>query len=617
MNLIKSNRAHHLILFTLGAVLMTVPAIANPSSRDASRALAIHATVPEATALAASAQAIADEADKFLALSEATAQKRGPDGLSPKQLSYFRGNIPVASLNAGRLQIMGEPIAADLSLRLTSLQGRTQELVRAYMSTPAGSALRPKLIGQLAKSIKPREKQLEAIRKMLDGNQLDEAEAAMDKLRIEIQGLIHFLFPDEYKPHMGTYWETDGLVTSKLAPKRTADARAKIQEAIAANQPDLSEMKTWASAVAGSLQKTGTAPGEDQKQLTGPECITELSRHWGAAHAALQRVAGLQWAMRANSASAGSASATSAGANESATAWSSAALLAMSDIIKADAMSVSPEAVPARHQAYLAVIGEMAIMGDRKAVFEQANQSLNALLAKNSVYQNAVVNYRAATQDVLVFQRRLADQAMKPLMEQFGSADTVIQENTKSVGVSPGLFPTQTNQPVFASLMFPATPTMASITPNLLDKKVSVEHLVPVGPKGNVGAAKINGRTYSTVPVVSLPEQVITQIQSMLLVDSSHPELSIEAKHAIHSASVGQFEAVGGVVKAAQIEPVVSRFVTMTEATAVILPRGTELARDDRQSMLNQVAIRVDLQPLWVHFGIGVFDVESDRTLTK
>ncbi len=603
--------AHYL---TACIVIASTVVHANPTTRDMTKPLATHNTIPESAASAAAIYEICIAAEKFVLQSEETLAKKGPDALQAKLLGTWKSKVNQGIRDAEILRLMGEPASADMLMRLNDYTTRLNNVIVRYWGTRAGTSLGHKIQAQLQKQAKSRDREYEKIRGMAEAKNFVEAEKAINQIAMELDEVIHFIGPQERQPFLVPYTATRGMIDPAMMQIRSAEANQKMTQAIDAMKPDEAMLSTWVDTAAGQLRSAGKATLEGKGEATGPLVLEALSEKWGAGHAAYQRIQGIRWALKwhRDGATVGYGDTTQSESDPTyseASAWTKAVLSAIPVIIKADAESIQPGDVALRHQQYLAALAKMASLGESKAVMTAGNDALQSLLAKNSVYETSIKNYEAATRDLFTFQSRIIKETAAVLTQQYGPVDAVVREASRAVGTNPGLYPENPTVPVSATLNAPAHLTLASIGPRIVGKKAQVTGVLRISPTSQTSAVEFVGRTYGTIPAITLPESQIRQLKEDLLVDDAHPPLTFAAAKAIQSVTLGNYSAAGGTLAGAQIEMMITRFAPMSPAASIIVPRGGVIGAGTSNSMMNQVAVRIDLDPAWIQHDLGIYRI--------
>ncbi len=581
--------------------------LANPSTADINKPLATHNTIPEAAAKAAALYAYWQTYLTAMQPAEKVVETQ-PDKMQPGLIAKHRGLVGQALRETEILRLMGEPAATDLQMRFVEATYRLNHMADHYARTPEGQKYRAKVLLQLRRSFEDRAKECAQIVATAKSGKYEEAEKGANKVSMQMDEAIYFLSLEERKPFWSDWFAARAAVDKPMNKIRAAMYREKMLAAIQLSQPNIAELESWIDTVAGEL-RTGGMATVDGQSIAGPQVLQTLSDRQGKGHAGLQRIQALRWALRwhTDNGDGNGGNDESDPTRQEAITWTSAIVAGMSKIVEADAQSVLPADVAARHQAYLKVVNQMASLASSRKFEDQANESLAGLIARNSVYESSVKNYDLATRDLMIFQSRIAKQLATELTKQYPIADTAVRESTRSENAGPGLYPADRNVFVLATLSYPSNKTMEVIALKLVGQKAMLNNVLRVSPTGKLAAGEYNVRTYGAVPAFAIPEPAIEQLKASLLVDENHPPLTLTAYHAIDAATTGNYAAVGGTVISAQLESAITRFATMTDSIAIIVPRGTTpVGTDERISMMNQMVVRLDVDPAWVRHDLGV-----------
>ena len=581
---------------------------ANPTSKNPNVPLSVHGTLAEAKQIHSELAGLIVEMEKFVIETIEQVNKRGPEAAPPKKLSLYRGSAAQGIFKAQRLAVLGEPAAIDFQLRFSRAEVAIQDMVKNYMMSPAGQKLRANLIAQVKKTQPAREKKLAQARENLEKDNVSGAESIMDPLSIEVEGLIHFLFPEEYKPYIGTYDPTRAAVQAAALAKRNAQAKEAFTAAITNNAVDLQAWKEWANQTVTQIGTAGQATVAGAAAMDGPAAVEMVKTQWLATHARLQRLAGLHWGLYPSDSSKQDPTAGLA------TECQAIALDSVKRIIEADATSVSPGNVQGHYQRYLTTLADLGSLSDASLIESQCDAALQKLLAKNSLYQQQVEQYRRATRDLFEFDKRQRTQSMAAMQSKYPAADATVRKQVEIVNQQPGLLPAQSTVPVLATLMYPAHLTMATVGPRVVNQTVSMQRIRALSPDAKVEVAGLDSRTYGSMLKVALPAAEQARVASLLLVDATHAPLSVAANVAWQCVQRGNYDVGGGQIVSCQLEPVVARFASMPDAASAIVPLGTAGAASVGPMQLNQMMMRVDIVPQWVMYPLGFYTLTSGPT---
>lgn len=583
--------------------------IANPTTVDPNQSLAVHGTlkgvaelVAETEKIDAELAALAEEIDRATASGNA-------DRLPGKKLATSIPRLRQAYRNQTRLLILGEPLGTDLEMRLRLSDHKIQNACLAYAATPAGMKVRNALATKLQKDQPKRLEQYEKILQLAAAGKFAEAEGLLDPIGDELTTQLWFLPLTVRPPFLGPYSEAAAAVEGPMRKMRSAAAIAEINQVIARIKPDPAALDGWGRDVVGQLRAGGTAAWNDRPAGDALEVFDELMRRWKIGHTALQRIAALRWVIRWNGgARGGSESGTPENTTDplvaEAIAWNDAVLLAAIEIIKADAAKISPAAVPSRHQAYLERLAVMLPSLQSQASKPKLEEAISVLIGTNVDYAKSVKQYAAATKDVMTFRMRMAQAEAKRFASEFPPADGVVREATIADASCRGLYPENRSPTVLATLFEPAKKIMTLRGPKLVNRNVRVESVLTGGGEKRISLSQFAGRTYASytgmLPTDSAISAAIGSLRSDLLVDQSHLPLSLDSAVAIRNAEVGNFVTVGGRINAAQLESMVTRFASLGLVESTVIPAGAVVQMQGEGDLMTQMAMRLDIVPMWV-----------------
>lgn len=112
--------------------------------------------------------------------------------------------------------------------------------------------------------------------------------------------------------------------------------------------------------------------------------------------------------------------------------------------------------------------------------------------------------------------------------------------------------------------------------------------------------APLQSRTYVSMPVPTGLESIVADFQRDLLVDDTHPPLTIPAAIALQAAVRGDFRLVAGKIRNVHLDSLISRMCTLPPIASIFAPRGEIPVYGGTGGFLDQAVLRYDLQPSWV-----------------
>lgn len=608
MSVLSSQSFHRLRSIVIYLFILSIVAsgfaIANPTTMDPNKSLATHGTLKEAKALTAETVKIEAELAGLAEEIDRTLASGNLDRLPAKKMANSIPKTRQALRNQKRLLILGEPLSIDLEMRFTLWNRKIHDACLAYASTPAGTKVRNVMATNVQKNQPKRLELYEKIMQLVASEKFEEAERALIPIEDELSTELWFLPLTVRLPFFGPYSQAASAVEGPMRKLRADAAITEINQVITRIKPDPAALDSWARDVAGQLSSGGTAAWNDRAAVGALEALDELMRRWKIGHTALQRIAALRWVIRRNggpSVDSNDSASTSDPIVAEAIQWNDSAILATVEIIKADAIKITPDAIPARHQAYIERLGVILANLQTQSSKPKLEEAIEVLIRGNSVYANSVKQYAAATKDVMAFRKRIAEAQAKRFSSEFSAADGVVREATIADASCLGLYPANRSPKVLATLFEPAKKIMTLCGPRLVNRNVRVDSVITSGGENRLSLSQFAGRTYASYSAAVPIDAAVESLRSDLLVDPSYPPLSLDAALAIRNAEVGNFVSVGGRIGAAQLESMIARFASLGLVESAIIPMGSVVSMQGEGDEMTQMAMRLEIVPMWVH----------------
>lgn len=590
------------------------PAAANPTTREPDKPLATHQSLPGAAELAAETEAIVSELTRLGEEIDRVMADAGPGRLPAKKLAGAIPKVLKARRNQSQLLVLGEPIGVDLSLRLQPAADKLANACLAYGNSQP--RVRSAMTQQMQKRQSERLKQYEKVVGLAKNLQWAEAEQLLIPIGDQLSAEMWFIPLTDREPFYFPYAAASSAVESPMRQIRVAEAQKQVEALIAEISPDAAALATWVETVAGQLSSGGVAAWDDAPAVAGPQVFDELANRFIAGHTAFQRVAALRWIHRSQTGQTSYSGTTIPGEAQplgDASQWTTTSVLGMAAIIKADASSLQPGEVPARHQAYLERVAMRLPRIAAPGADAELEQAIQTLLRVNSVYEESVKRYTAATRDVIVFRSRIATAQARRLETNFSPAEAVVRDAMTAGQTSRGLYLKGIHAATAATLLDSASKIMAVNGAQLVDQKVRVNHVVRISPDSRSSAAQLTDRTYATVAALPPIAREVERLKRDLLVDDTHRPLDTTSSIAIRSAELGDYVSVGGNVVSAQLESMIARFAKLPSAASSIIPAGEVVTLATESNPMTQMLVRVDVIPVWVHHQLFVAPAGSEK----
>jgi hypothetical protein len=590
------------------------PAAANPTTREPNKPLAVHQSLPGAAELAAETDEIVSELTRLGEEIDRVMADAGPGRLPAKKLAGAIPKVLRARRNQAQLLVMGEPIGVDLSLRLQPAADKLANACLAYGNSQP--RVRSAMTQQMQKRQPERLKQYEKVVGLAKNQQWAEAEKLLLPIGDQLSAEMWFIPLTDREPFYLPYAAANSAVEAPMRQIRVAEAQQRVEALIAEISPDAAALTAWVEKVTGQLSSGGVAAWDDAPAVAGPEVFDELVKRFIDGHTAFQRIAALRWIHRSQTGQASYSGAAMPGEIQpidDALQWTTTSVLGLAAIIKADASSLQAGDVPARHQAYLERIAMVLPRIGPPGAGVEFERALQTLLKVNSVYEESVKRYTAATRDVIVFRSRIASAQARRKEADFSPADGSVRDAMTSVSTSRGLYLTGVYAATAATLLDPASKIMDVNGAQLVDRRVRVNRVFRISPDSRSSVAQLTGRTYATVATLPPIAHELGRLKRDLLVDGTHQPLDTTSTIAVRSAELGDYVSVGGNVVSAQLESMIARFAKLPPAASTIIPTGEVVSLATESDPMSQMVIRVDVMPAWVHHQLFFATADSEK----
>ncbi|MDX1948523.1 MAG: hypothetical protein SFU86_24265 [Pirellulaceae bacterium] len=399
----------------------------------------------------------------------------------------------------------------------------------------------------------------------------------------------------------------NNLLLNKVEPplhelriKRTVDDLTAVLAQATVNFEDLPAQLARARADVG---RVGVAPWGSES-LGGPDIIGRVGDEWRRVQIRAQRMVLAEAARRITHGP------VPLGAEKTISALGNMQqqlLAGLSELVKADTARVPAAEAPALYERYVAEIARLAQLGQRDEIRAALEPVLVELAAKEPGFKTEVESYATATTELLRWRRRVAAaQARHRLRNALTPAGTLLAIGRKQN--TPGLFVVEAGG--FHSALLDSAPAVLGLwRERAIGRQVTAIGVTGLGGGKSIGMYQ--GRTYArfTLPISTAVDNETRAIKQALLVSPGRPALSLDAALAIAAADAGNYAHVGGSLTELTLEPVLTRFLLLSDRSVGLLPVGPLPPEPLLFDMRPQVMVRFDLAPSWVGHECFVVDL--------
>ncbi len=571
------------------------PSIGNPTGKDPSQPLKTHGTIAGAEELAKKLhQTYLEELDVVTRMFE---KRNDPASFSDVQISKSAARLWKARRDAKHLELMSEPIGADLTRKLFLLAVQIDQFGLSYARTPRGSQLMTQLITKLRRDSPEFKKFLQqAANSLQNRSDPDVFTEQMEAWGMKMRESLVFFRPLEHKKYL-LHFElllTTGDVNHKKTRRAQylSQANDRIKNEIANAAAATEEMKR----ICQELEQTGSTTLGSNLKGDGTQAFTQVCKLWVQASANLIRANAIGWMVTNQT---GNAKISEIAKLKKAT------LTALPNIINSVTVKTAKDQIPVVYNNLLRQISQV----DRrttghKQVSEACTNALNELAKKNLSLAKAIDAYTQATTEPLKWRKRYANEQATHLSSQQASADTLLNSTAPTdTSNRPNFARRPGGKTLMASKTFnePADWMIAETAKRLVGQSIKADRLIRLGPNSRTGVIPFTNSHYANVALSLSPEEDIADLKVALLIDDEHNAISLAGMDAISSAEMQDYISMGGVIQQVHLEALLTRFIAFPDAAMTLVPLGGLPQGTANLAPLEQTCWRLDIVPQWAH----------------
>ncbi len=596
--------------FACLALAWTLPISANPSDRKPNAPLAVHATIPEAKALAARLYSTYDRI-RVIEL-EAIEKKNDYSQLPGRKLMQATGELWQAVRDARQLQLMGEPAGYDIESKLNGAMGNVAHYAMTWGQSPEGAKTKLKTKQLLDKSIPKLQKVADRARGLLSQGQVEPFLKLVEAEGVELAAYLSVFAPTE-KPtalQFLTYFSSGEVEIAKF---RFQQYLPLAREVVDRHLAVVDQFEADMIVVIDQIKQTGSFTSDDGKSGDATVAMSYLIDRWNAASAALLSAHAVTIAFDARRANLDGSGSSAGGVAESGleprigtltdTAIQSIVLL----IDGAAAQATTDNA----SQLYVDFLPPLSIaqrrMGAKAGLLTNAcREPLANLAARNPTLAVSAEAYQRATTQPLRWRELFAADQAKRLAKQYAASSSFLASETESPR-TPG------QKSVIAPNIFSrwANLLVEDAVPRLVGKPVSADKVLRLGSNERLGVVPYASAHYCLVALPLVVDEQVSDLRTAISVTENHPPLSLAAAGAISSTGMQEYEVIGGTIRNVTLESRLVRFADLPAVASVIQPLGEvpDLGSDVVPPM-KATCWRLDVQPTWAQHRYFVVKAE-------
>ncbi len=580
--------------------------LANPSDKEPYGPLDLHGQeyAPE---MHATAKQLFDRSKDDLAKIESQFKSKDVDKIKPAVVGKTHAAINQLRRLGARLRQLGEPAGAEFELRAQMQHQMLASVLQQMKNVPNAQrgidAIRSEA-GQLAQA---RAKQIPKLQKLIDQNNWREADKELYEIFDEIEPYLTFLSVEDRASILSPFREVAATIDMKATQDRQRLALESLVKRRDELRPDFPKLLADVQAATASVGKAGKH-NMDGKDLTGPELIAHFDQAWRQAHVAHCKALGVAWAYEAASQQVPSPERQAL--LDAYAKFTTEVGPALAALVKADTARVNASGVAALYTAYLPPVADLLDHATGAPVETPLTAALDELAKKSPEFAAQVAAYRAVTDETLRWKARVAEEQAKAKAAEHEPVEQRALRAFKRTDSAVGLFAMDAADTKKAWISDAAATTLIKDSPQAIGQKATANAITALPGSSQAGIAQYNARIYTRVPLAM--EKMADGAKSLeiaLFSSEKSPPLSLAATRALRSARRGDLVQVGGTIGGVYLEGHLTRFATLPEAAALLLPLGTSPDSYGQQDQLEQVVLRFDLQPTWLRHQYFVVEV--------
>lgn len=549
---------------------------------------------------------LADKEYRYLVdeISKAEQQmrERGAKSLSVKKLSNLAPHMHELVWSGTHLASLGESAGGDyvtrqfeLRERLNIILGEVRRIPKnsgAFRTTRPMTDVAKKNLGRLKSAIK-----------MANAGNIEKSDRTYQEILHKLQtvGMWWFDRGNERSQAFGTFYKFGEQITKAMAEELSKRNTANSNAAFKKSRPDFKSVIKQLSDAAAAL-RSGQQADFDGQAVSGPELVTGLVKKWQQMQLDAFYCQGIELSKN-NSETVNEPSYLALGDEQA--VFHQTLGQGIADIIISTAEASTPESVPDLYNQYLGAVSSVLPLC-RDTTFQDSVQvGLDQLLAKSPDYQQSVVAYQKATDDVLRWRKRVASRYADTREKGYDILQNMFVYS-QGAGVDLRKKLIRKQKPEAAYLTGSAPQALEPLVDSMLDRKARFNSIV--GPRGDLGycTSSIETDVYARFHLDFDYGAEIESLAASLAVSEAHPPLSLNVAAALVSAMNGDFVQAGGSVMEVGLEGAIPRLTLLSENDWGMIGLDTTNELQDHLTdrrlaiRLDRVFVRCMMEPDWL-----------------
>jgi hypothetical protein len=485
----------------------------------------------------------------------------------------------------------GEAAGFDFVCRAVNYDQHLRKIVAQMKKSLVRPSEVEQILVQLQQSQQPK---LQRLTQQVAGGELETVELELLKILAEFER--YSIWVANANRYTVPFTVLLDKIRDPLREARLKQLAAEIEPLAAANEPAYAELLQRIDAAASDIKRTGRAPWQG-RACTGPELVALILADWQAAHQRALRLRSLALIRRGDNAT----EVAPAQAIQSADADFAGNLRsALADLVEDDSSRATMN-VNQLYLDYLSALSKVSlVVNDQAELTKAIEPALGKLAAKDSLLASEVRAYTESTSELLRWRRRVARaRAAHRQQQEFPELSVRLGNAVRNRLNDPALL-LDNAAPNFAALLGPSPNVMRRLRTEVIGQPCTASEIVGLG--GGKAIARYSSRTYARlgIPISPRQEAEVAALRKSLLVAEGNPALSLAAATALAGAELDRYERVGGTIHAVYLEPLLTRFATLSDRTTGLTPPDRITDEPLQSDLRLHVLLRCDVTPRWL-----------------
>lgn len=500
----------------------------------------------------------------------------------------YRQTVRMVRL-ARRLIEVREPAGADFLARAETAQKRLRKWADPIRQDPEFSRVQARIRKDFVTETKAREKRLAKVRGLVRQAEWDKADEALADLVDDLPAAALWL--DATLTQQGLeVFENDRREVSRGFTRSVQDQLSRLwEESPLSQSPPVDALRQQIERAVQDHQQSPEVVYQGES-LNGPALARRFFEDWSGMQLQVTRHAAVSSYRQQPRALVAEQALDSL--FDRYPEW-------IEELARHDAQRGGDRAVLLKKYAdYIEALAPLAARAFDENRVASLQKSL-APLANHPEIRDEIQGYRAATEVILIWRRKMADAQVATMSNEFETLDQALQKARQELTGREDAFRWNQSPGEVADPLNELIPSLGGKAENRLVRLKSVD---ASRDENRRGATTARGSAYGMVTIPRIPPGILAGLRRDLLVDAQHPPLTLRAAAVLWAVEQGCADEVGGQITEVGCEAVAPAWLGLTRQNVAYLPVGSLATRDFR-NLDKAICLAVTIQPTWVRYG--------------